>query len=136
MKIFIAGSMYFAKKMLGYKKKLEEMGYIVTVTDDVLDCIKKPDLNMDLEHCLKTNVQEKCFDKVSKSNAILVLNYERNGIKGYIGAATLMEMGLAQHLKKKIFLLYPPPKVEELRYSIEIQATKPIILNGNLSRIS
>ena len=97
---------------------------------------KNPELNMDLEYCLRKNVQKEHFNSIAKSDAILVLNYERNGIKGYIGGAVLMEMGVAQHLNKKIFLLYSPPKIEDLRYSLEIQLTKPIILHGNLSKIS
>ena len=46
-----------------------------------------------------------------------------------------MEIGLAQHLNKKIFLLYPPPKIEDLRYSVEIQLAKPIVLDDNLDLI-
>jgi len=63
------------------------------------------------------------------------LNYEKDGIKGYVGGATLMEIGLAQYLGKKIFLLYPPPKIEDQRHSIEIQLAKPMILEGNLDLI-
>jgi len=136
MKIVICGSMYFAKEMLEVKSRLAEMGHLAFVPSDIDECVKNPELSMDMEHCLRTNVQKECFDKVAESDAILVLNYKRNRIEGYIGGATLMEIGLAQHLDKKIFLLYPPPKIEDLRYSLEIQLAKPIILNGDLSKIS
>ncbi len=132
MKIMICGSMYFAKEMLEVKARLEKMGHFIFVPSDINQCADKPELSMDLNHCFETNVQEECFDNIPKSDAILVLNYKRNGIEGYIGGATLMEIGIAQYLDKKIFLLYPPPKVEDLRYSVEIQLAKPIILNGNL----
>lgn len=135
MKITICGSMYFAKEMLEAKEKLEKMGHFCFVPSDIQDCAKNPELSMDMEHCLKTNVQKECFDSVAKSDAILVLNYKRNGIEGYVGGATLMEIGIAQCLSKKIFLLYPPPKIEDQRYSLEIQLAKPIILNGDLSLI-
>ena len=101
---------------------------------DIDDCVKNPELSMDMKHCLRTNVQKECFDKVAESDAILVLNYKRNGVKGYVGGATLMEIGIAQCLDKKI-LLYPPPKIEDLRYSLEIQLAKPRILNGDLDLI-
>ena len=127
--------MYFAKEMLKTKGRLEEMGHIVSVPPDIYDCLKNPELSMDLEHCFKTNVQKECFDSIIKNDAILVLNYKKNGIEGYVGGATLMEIGIAQALNKKIFLLYPSPKVEDLRYSIEIQLAKPIILNGNLDLV-
>jgi len=43
-----------------------------------------------------------------------------------------MEMGLAFYLKKKIYLLNEVP---ELPYKEEILGVKPIILNGDLSKI-
>jgi hypothetical protein len=136
MKITICGSMFFSKEMLLVKTELEKAEHTVFVPSDVHDCAENPDLAADVEHCLRTNVQEECFNNVANSDAILVLNYKKNGIEGYIGGATLMEIGIAQHLKKKIFLLNPVPKVEDLRYSVEIQIAKPVILNGNLNLIS
>ena len=59
-------------------------------------------------------------------------SYDKNGVKGYIGGNTLMEMGLAFYLKKKIYLLNEVP---ELPYKEEILGVKPIILNGDLSKI-
>jgi len=136
MKITLCGSMHFAREMLETKKNLEEIGHAVIVPSTVYDCLKNPELNMDLEYCFKNNVQKEHFNSIAESDAILILNYDKNLIKGYIGGAVLMEMAVAQHLNKKIFLLYPPPKVEEIRYSVEIQLTKPIILNGNINLIS
>ena len=136
MKIYICGSMHFSKEMLKTKSELEKFGYSVSVPPDIDDCVKNPELNADLEHCFRTNIQEKCFRKIAEHDAILILNYEKNGIKGYIGGATLMEIGLAQYLDKKIFLLYPPPKIKDQKYSVEIQLAKPIILNGDLTKIS
>ena len=135
MKITLCGSMYFAKEMLEIKKHLEKSGHIVLVPSTIRDCLTKPELNMDLEFCLARNVQKEHFNTIAESDAILVLNYEKNRIKGYIGGAVLMEMGVAQHLGKKIFLLYPPPIIEDIRYSVEIQLTRPIILNGNLNLV-
>ena len=127
--------MYFAKEILKTKSRLKEMGHVISVPSDAHDCVENPDLNMDLEHCLKTNVQKEAFNSIVENDAILVLNYDRNGIKNYIGGATLMEIGIAQALDKKIFLLYPPPDIKDLRYGLEVQLAKPIILNGNLDKI-
>ena len=41
------------------------------------------------------------FDKVMWADAILVLNHDKNNVSGYIGANTLLEMGLAFHHKKR-----------------------------------
>lgn len=135
MKITVCGSMYFAREMLEVKSSLEKMGHTVSVPSDTHDCIENPDLNMSLEHCLKTNVQKECFDNVIKNDAILVLNYDKNGVKNYIGGATLMEIGIAQAHDKNIFLLHPVPEIKDLRYALEIQIAKPIVLNGNLDLI-
>ena len=136
MKVVICGSMYFAKEMLEVKAQLEKKGHFCFVPLDIYDCLENPELSMDLNHCFKTNVQKKCFDNIKEADAILVLNYRKNGTEGYVGGATLMEIGIAQALDKKIFLIYPPPKIEDLRYSVEIQLAKPIVLNGNLNLIN
>lgn len=75
---------------------------------------------------------KKHFDKVAWSDAILVLNYDKNGIKNYVGANTLMEMGLALYLNKKIYLLNPIP---EISYKEEIMGMKAEIINGDLKKI-
>lgn len=73
------------------------------------------------------------YDKIKKGDAILVINsITKHGIKNYIGGNTLMEMGFAFILNKPIYLLNPIPK---MIYTEEIQAMKPIIIKGDLSKI-
>lgn len=67
------------------------------------------------------------------ADAILVTNYDKHGIKNYIGGNTLMEIGFAHVLNQKIFLLNPIPDIPY--YKSEIEAVKPVILNGDLSKI-
>ena len=50
-----------------------------------------------------------------------------------IGGNTFLEMGLAMHLKKKIYLLNSIP---EISCKEEILGMKPVIINNNLSEIS
>jgi len=76
------------------------------------------------------------FDKVRDSDAILVVNLERHGIKNYIGGNTFAEIMVAFYLNKKIFLLNSIPTDEKLSFiRDEIETVKPIILNGNLDII-
>lgn len=128
--------MHFSKEMLEAKNMLEKLGHEVMVPSDVNECLKNPELNMDLNYCMESDIDKKDFDQVAKSDGIVVLNYERNDVKGYVGGATLMEIGLARHLNKKIFLLFNPPKEEDLRYALEIKVARPIVLNGDLNNIS
>src|SRR3990167_4062096 len=66
------------------------------------------------------------------ADAILVCNYDKNGIAGYVGANTLLEMGLAFHLRKPIYLLNAIPEVS---YKEEILGMQPIVIDGDLERI-
>lgn len=76
---------------------------------------------------------KKHFEKIVWGDAILVLNYAKNNIDGYIGANTLIEMGLALHLDKPIYLLNPIP---EISYKEEILGMQPIVIEGDLSKIA
>lgn len=135
----ICGSMTFAKEMLKAKQKLEEMGHKVNVPLDTESHIKNPKLIDDLEsnykHAQETNIMKECFDFVAKSDAILVINHNKNGIKGYVGTSSLMEIGIAYYFRKKIFLLNKIPKPKEARWAHELEIIQPIILNGDLKRI-
>lgn len=140
MEIMICGSMKFAKEMLEAKEKLEKMGHEVKVPCDTQHFIDNPDFTTDnhadnYDHCIENDIIRKCFNQVADSDAILVLNHPKNGIDGYVGASTLMEIGLAYHLDKRIFLLNSPPKLEQLRHTHEILIMQPIILNGDLNKI-
>ncbi len=133
--------MYFAKEMLEAKKKLEEMGHIIEVPCDAKEFVENHQMTTDNHEenyrwCIKNDIIRKCFNSIAESDAVLLLNYPKNGIDGYIGASGLMEIGLAYYLNKKIFLLYPPPPVKEVKSTHEILIMQPIILNGNLNLIN
>ena len=109
MKIIIAGSVTFAKEQLNIKKELELIGHEVLVSDDLEDYINKSSIKLSFDEELKLSkeydVLRKFYAKVAEGDALLVCNYDKNGIKGYLGTSVLIEIGLAYYLKKKIFLL-------------------------------
>lgn len=72
------------------------------------------------------------FIKVEWSDAILVLNLDKNGIKGYVGPNTLMEMGLSFYLNKPIYLYNDIP---EVAWKEEILGMKPIVIHQDYSLI-
>lgn len=137
MKIFIAGSMSFAKEMIEIKKLLEELGFEADFAPDTHDCFNNPHLklNEDLEHCERTDIMKACINVQKNCDAILLLNYPKDNINGYVGAHSLIELGLAYYLEQKIFLLHPLPSPEKARYYIEIMHMKPFILNGDIYKI-
>lgn len=73
------------------------------------------------------------WDVIKKSDNVLILNYEKHDIPGYIGGNSFLEMGFAYIQKKPIYLLNPIPKMPY--YETEIIAMKPTILSGDLSKI-
>jgi hypothetical protein len=73
------------------------------------------------------------LDNISRSDAILVVNLEKNKIKNYVGANTFAEVIFAFYSKKKIFFLNPIPNMDI--FSDELKAVSPTIINGDLSLI-
>jgi len=146
MKITICGSIAFYKEMEEAKERLEQLGHEVdlppsqfedgngnTISASQYYEIRKTSTdNTGWVWDRKEMAMKKHFNKVVWSDAILVLNYAKNNIPGYVGANTLMEMGLALHLNKKIYLLNPIP---EISYKEEILGMKPAIIDGDLSKI-
>lgn len=133
MKIFIAGSMKFAKEMLNAKSELEKIGHEIFTPIDAEQCVDNPNLSDNVEYCIEKDIIRHHFKIIENCDVILVLNHDKNGISGYVGGNTLMDMGIAHFLNKKVFMLNSIP---DMNYSVEIKIMQPIILNGDLSKIS
>jgi len=134
MKITIGGSMTFAKEQFQFKEQLEKNGHEVLITDDIKDYIDKPAIKKDFEEELKIsleyNIMYTFFKKIEESDALLICNYPKKGIEGYLGTSVLMEIGLAYYLHKKIYLLFEVDKTQG--YALEIAIIQPTILNGDI----
>lgn len=116
------------------QKTLEEMGHTVFVPIQVpgLD-YWEDDGSKRIEAKKTLNLAKTHFDKIDKSDAILVLNYTKKDIENYIGASTFLEMAFAHYRNKKIFVLNPLPNQKYI--DDELQSLGSIILNGDLSKI-
>lgn len=148
MKITICGSMTFYNEMLTLKKDLESINHEVLIPSLALEVPGEGKYfgsymednggidNFPEGHPLwqlKSDAISEHFEKIEKSDSILVLNSEKKGILGYVGGNTLIEIGLAFYLKKKIFILNNVSS--EISYKQEIMGMQPIILNGDLNKI-
>lgn len=133
----IIGSTVFAKEMLEVKHKLQELGHEVETPSNLEEHISDPSLRdnlaLDKELVSGRNVMHVGFDRVAWSDAVLVLNHDKNDVVGYIGASTLMEIGVAGHLRKKIFVLNSI--ASDQRYTHEIDVLDGQIIDGDLSKI-
>ena len=136
MRIGIIGSMQFTEKMLEVKEKLAALGHEAFVTDLHTPFIGKTDEEKEIIKIHQKNNLDairEFWNKMQGADAVLVLNLDKHGIKNYIGGNTLMEIGFAHVLNQKIFLLNPIPEISY--YKTEIEAVKPIIINGDLTLI-
>lgn len=81
----------------------------------------------------KSNAIDDHFAKVAWSDAVLIANYPKHGIDGYVGGNTLMEIAVAHYLKKKIYILMPISS--ELSYKEEILGMHPTVIKEDLSLV-
>lgn len=146
MKITLCGSIAFIDEMDALRKDLEVIGHEVKLPPlEIADgdgkmipvkeyyAIRKsaPDDHVWIWQ-RKAEAIHNHFDKVVWADAILVCNYDKNGTAGYVGANTLLEMGLAFHLGKPIYLLSAIP---EISYKEEILGMWPVVIGGDLKKI-
>jgi hypothetical protein len=136
MRIGIIGSMQYTEKMLEVRDSLIQLGHEAFVTKLHEAFIGKSDEEKErIKIHQKNNMDaiREFWNAMQGADAVLVLNLDKNGIRNYIGGNTLMEIGFAHVLKQKIFLYNPIPDIPY--YKTEIEAVKPVIINGDLSRI-
>jgi len=135
MKIFICCSKHFYNKIPDIKRELEQFGHVVTLPNSYDNPLREEEIKEigSQEHALwKANMIKQQDAKVRSNDAILVLNFEKNGIQNYIGGATFLEMFRAFDLGKSIFLYYPIP---DGMLRDEILAFRPTVITGDLSLV-
>lgn len=126
-KILICGSMRFYKEMAEWKQKLEQQGYEVE-TPTLFDFHKIRDEENDLERFeeVKRTESAKHFNKVMDTDALLVLNFDKDGRKNYIGGNTFAEISLAVALNytqgKNIEIYTMNPLPEDSIFAEELQS--------------
>jgi|GEM_PF-181868 len=138
--ITICSSAAHYKHVLDIEKQLETMGFRVKIPKTAN--VMKRTNNFDVstyktwytnknDYKKKTQLMNGHFKKVMEADAILVTNFEKNGLQGYIGGNVLMEMVLAFHYKKPIFIYNSIS--EDLGIKEEVYGLNPIFLDGDLS---
>ena len=140
--ITICSSAAHYKNVLEIEKQLRSMGYKVIIPKTA-NIMKKTN-NFDVasyktwyknenDYDKKTQLMKEHFKKVIKADAILVTNFEKNGLTGYIGGNVLMEMVLAFHYKKPIFIYNDID--DKLGIKEEVFGLRPIFIKSDLNII-
>lgn len=139
MRITICGSVKFAPQLVEIHGQLKELGHEPLMHEDMFGLVDGTARQLKEEKMEGAEIKRKFgFIKwwhncIKNSDAILVCNFDKNGIKNYIGGNTLMEIGFAHVNDKKVFLLNPIP--EGVPYDDEIRAMVDLILDGDLNRL-
>ncbi len=139
MRITLSGSMKFADKMVEIYYKLKELGHeplmhehVFGIADgtakELIEGISRNHSKLKRKH----NIIKWWHNCIKSGDALLVCNFDKNGVRNYIGGNTLMEIGFAHVNDKKVFILNPIP---DLSYTDEIKAMTDVVLDGDLTKI-
>lgn len=135
MKIMIICSKHHYPRIPEIKAKLEAQGHKIKLPNSFDNPQKELEIKkLSREEHIKWkgDMMRKDYENISPQEAVLVLNFEKNGQQNYIGGATFLEMYMAWHLNKKLFLFNPIP---ESMLSDEIIGMNPLVINGDLTLI-
>lgn len=135
MKIFIACGKYFYDKIVPIKNELEKNGHKITLSncfDNPFEEIEMKNINVERHANWKNEMMRKHEKNIAPQDAILVLNFEKNGISNYIGRATFMEVIKAWEFDQKIFFYNSLPNCS---FSDELKGIQPIVIKGGLNLI-
>ncbi len=136
LKITVCGSMateQLVADMFAAGEQLEAMGHQPIMPEDKMTS-DYSELDGDELAKRKKYYVDLHVRKVEEADALVVLNPERKGIPGYIGANTFLEMVVAMYLKKPIYILNPLDR--RLGAYDEILAMEPVFLNGDLTNVA
>lgn len=133
MKICICCSLSFTNKVMEIAKNLEEMGHEVLLPDGVrLRLIESEDFDPVAAKREVDTIHEHPR-KIQESDAVLMCNYTKNGIKNYIGANSFCELYVARYFNKPVFALNALP--EQKYIHDELMAFDVIVIDGDLNKI-
>lgn len=135
MKIFIVCSKHFYHLVPPIKEALEKDGHVITVPNSYDEPFKEEEMKKigKEEHReWKAGMIHLQSEKVKNNDAVLVLNFEKNGQRNYIGGATFLEIFRAFDSGKKIFLYNPIP---QNIFEDELMGIGSVIIKGDLSLV-
>ena len=135
MRIFICCSKKFYDSLGNIKDILEANGHEITLPNSFDNPNKENEmreLGAEKHGKWKGEMFNESTDKIKNNDALLVLNFNKDDLKNYIGGATFLEMYDAFKLGKKIFLYNSIP--EGMLYD-EILGFNPVVIKGDLGLI-
>ncbi len=135
MRIFLICSKRFYDRIPSIVAGLEVLGHTLTMPnsyDDPDTESRYRELGAEEHGKWKATMFAHSEKVIRENDAVLVLNFDKDDSKNYIGGATFLEMYDAFKLGKKIFMYNAIP---EGMLKDEIIGFQPVILDGNLSKL-
>ena len=135
MKLFIACSKHFYDRIPEIRLELEGNGHKVSLPNSYDQPMKEEEMRARSleEHAeWKAGMLRRDKQNIEPNDAILVLNFEKNGQPNYIGGATFLEIYKSWELSKGIFLYNSVP---DNIFRDELLGMQPVVLNGDLRMI-
>lgn len=136
MKIFIICSKVFYGNIPPIKEVLDKAGHEVTLPNSYDDpgAEARYKEKGEKEHAeWKAGMLRHSQQVIKGIDAVLVLNFEKNGQINYIGGATFLEMYDAFRLGKKIYMYNDIP---DNLLKDEIEGFEPILIHSKLALLS
>ena len=133
-KLFIICSKKFYEKIPAILERLEDK-FLITLPncyDDPNTESRFKDLGHEEHAKFKSEMIAHSEEVIKEMDAVLVLNFDKDKYKNYLGGATFLEMYDAFRLKK---IIYMYNEIPEGILKDEIIGFKPIIINGDLEKI-
>lgn len=128
--------MQFTDQMIAVCSELEKFGheaFMSSFKDNYVGKSHDEIEKLKLRDKYEDDAIREFWKPMQDADALLVLNYDKHGIKNYIGGNAFLEMGFAHVLNQKIYLLNPIPDMPY--YGTEIIAMRPKVINSDLSKI-
>ena len=129
--VALCGSMSHMSQWLKVVDELRARGLTVS-TPELTERIDWSVMSDEETIVQKGRLVRRHLANIATASAVLVANYEKNGIDGYIGSNTFLEMGAGFISDKPIYLLNPVPHQDNRE---EILALEPIVIHGDLSKV-
>jgi hypothetical protein len=135
MKIFIITSKRFYDRIPPIESALLAAGHSIILPntyDDPNAEFKQKEISDEKHASWKGEMFKTSAEKIRSVDAVLVLNFEKDGQPHYIGGATFIEMYEAFMNEKKIYMFEGVPSGI---LADEIRGFSPILIAGDLSKV-
>ncbi|MHA7775094.1 hypothetical protein [Roseibium sp. M-1] len=130
--IVICGSMAALQEMEHMADFLRAEGYRVSTPVREESGFNWEALSLEEAIARKRDFLSGYFATIAKGDVVLIVNAEKHGINGYVGANTLMEAACGHALGKPVYYLYP---IGDQACRLEAAAVAAGILEGDINRL-